>query len=161
MTFLLALLPAFLVMGLIAGSGSDADDLDMMAGEGGPDGQGAGLPPTAGDLMDTAFATPQEASAPWDQMEEAPAALFGSDMVQTDPDDAESGSPTLLRDFDTGTEAIEIVLADGPDEGLLEVGTSEDGTGATITLDGVPVVTLEGVEPGSVDLSRVTITREA
>jgi hypothetical protein len=198
MTFLLALLPGFLLLGLFTGGGLAADDEfdedgsdDATAG-----GQGGGGQSVMPSVLSHAETTDADADADWDDAgwdqqgddtasEDAFEAAFPPEPEEADliaaeamaaleeetqagaafPDnfnvmyEGVSTEPAMIADFDAGSEVIEIVLDQGISGGPLAAEASEDGADTAITMGGVPVVVLQGVNAADVDLSRVSVNR--
>lgn len=195
MTFLLALLPGLLLLGLFTGGGMAAeDDFDDDGGEDTADGGGGqGVMPS---VLSHAQSTDIDTDAAWDDaswdqqgddlaLEDGFAAAFPPEPHDADLVDAEamatlegelqadtafpdnfnvvyegvSTAPAMIADFDAGSELIEIVLDQGISSGPLAAEASEDGADTAITMGGVPVVVLQGVNAADVDLSRVSVNR--
>jgi len=154
MTFLLALLPAFLLIGLFSGSGTDPDDLDMMSDDQSDDSDHDGvtdlLTVRAGD--DAGIG----ADTVWGQSDDDEP-LYDSGIVTAGAED----SPTFVTDFNVDSDALDIELDHGAAGGTLGVEAFGTGGDAAITMNGVAVVILVGVAAASVNLDRVSIHRAA
>ena len=153
MTFLLALLPAFLLIGLFSGSGSDPDDMDMMGDERAEDGHHDGVDTLVTDRSDDAVVGEDTV---WGQSDDDELHHDGGIVTAASGD-----GPTFVTDFNVQTDVLDIELEHGAAGGALAVEAFGAGADAAITLNGVAIVVLVGVSAASVDLSRVSVRREA
>lgn len=84
----------------------------------------------------------------------------GTDLFVVDYDGAEGWDHVVIRDFDPGTETVQIRLGEGVATGILTKGLVEgenNSRDTVVRLDGVTIARFSNITPDNLDLSRIVL----